>query len=261
MATHLKVWWWDGKPNYGDALNSSIIAHVSGRPVRHVGIKRAELFSIGSVMRAVRKRSFASSDPVYVWGTGMMGPIKNDFVERVSFGLVRGPLTATTLLLDDLPHGDPGLLTGEALGISAKASKKYQIGVIPHWTQSDSSEIKQLLDTLPNARLIDMRSDDVHTTTLAIAECELVLSSSLHGLIVADGLGIPNLWIDSGRIGNTTPFKFFDYALSVGRSMARPLTLFDLINDGVPTPDINYFVNLPTVKQTIFNAFPSDLRA
>lgn len=49
------------------------------------------------------------------------------------------------------------------------------------------------------------------TMANSIAECETVLSSSLHGLIFADSLGIPNKWItfEKNLIGGC--FKFDDY--------------------------------------------------
>ena len=45
----------------------------------------------------------------------------------------------------------------------------------------------------------------------AIASCEVVLSQSLHGLIVADALGVPNVWIapTGDMVGGR--FKFDDY--------------------------------------------------
>lgn len=261
MPEPLKAWWWNGKPNYGDLLNPYILQHVSGRPVEHVGTKRAEIFALGSILQPVRKRIVDGGDPAYVWGSGMMRPMLPDFADKVAFTLVRGPLTATTLRLDELPHGDPGLLTGEVLGISADRRKIHKYGLIPHWMHTERGEVEELLDTLPNACLIDMRTEDVHTTTEAIASCEVILSSGLHGLIVADALGVPNLWVDSGRIGDTTPFKFFDYALSVGRPMARPLAFADLIEHGVPDPDTSYFANLPAIKETIKSTFPSELCA
>ncbi|MEM7437986.1 MAG: polysaccharide pyruvyl transferase family protein [Pseudomonadota bacterium] len=260
MPEPLKAWWWNGKPNYGDVLNPYILQHVSGRPVEHAGTKRAEVFAIGSILQVVRKRIVDGGDPAYVWGSGMMHPMKRDFAGQVAFTLVRGPLTATTLMLDDLPHGDPGLLVGEALGIG-EVKKTHRYGLIPHWMHTERDEVRQLLDALPGSCLIDMRSEDVHATTEAIASCEMILSSGLHGLIVADALGVPNLWVDSGRIGDTTPFKFFDYALSVGRPMQRPHTFESLIANGVPDPDTSYFANLPAMKETIKSTFPSELCA
>ncbi len=51
-----------------------------------------------------------------------------------------------------------------------------------------------------------------------ISACARILSSSLHGLVVADSYGIPNarLVLSNQIIGGD--FKFRDYALGIGRS-------------------------------------------
>ena len=261
MVAPLKAYWWDGEPNYGDALNPHIISYVSGRQVRRSWIIKAELFAIGSIMRAVRKNAHHDGPKCHVWGTGMIDPMARDFVDKVHIGSVRGPLTATILRQDGVPHGDAGLLTAEALGISGDRPKRYKYGVVPHWTHTDNGEVNALLEALPNATMIDTRSNDVHAATEALAECEIILSSSLHGLICADSLGVPNLWMDSGNLGNTSRFKFFDYALSVGRPMTRPLEIKDILHGHIPECDVGYFANLPKMKETVKAAFPDQLRA
>lgn len=57
-----------------------------------------------------------------------------------------------------------------------------------------------------------------------ILSCEMILSSSLHGIIVADAYGVPNLWCkftDYEAPGKG--FKFKDYYLSVGKSIKNPV--------------------------------------
>jgi hypothetical protein len=60
----------------------------------------------------------------------------------------------------------------------------------------------------------------------AISECKLILSQSLHGLIVADALGIPNVWIEpsSKMIGGE--FKFHDYFSTI-ECVKVPVSLDD----------------------------------
>jgi len=56
-----------------------------------------------------------------------------------------------------------------------------------------------------------------------IAKSEMVISSSLHGLIVADSLMIPNAWYLPSRIHIAPEFKFYDYFTSIGREINSPL--------------------------------------
>ena len=50
----------------------------------------------------------------------------------------------------------------------------------------------------------------------AVKSCDLIVSSSLHGLICADAYGVPNEWIQlsDDLIGGN--FKFRDHMLSLG---------------------------------------------
>ncbi|HCI5723053.1 TPA: hypothetical protein NPO34_005233, partial [Klebsiella variicola subsp. variicola] len=48
-----------------------------------------------------------------------------------------------------------------------------------------------------------------------IISCEYILSTSLHGVIVAQAYDIPTLWIKHNDI-NTDGIKFYDYFDSVG---------------------------------------------
>lgn len=256
----LTAWWWRRKDNYGDVLNPHVLSYVSGRDVVWAPDMDADVVAIGSVMNVVQKRVNESPKPVYVWGTGMMESEPMEIVDRAAITLVRGPLTATRLNLDDIPWGDPGLLVDEALDISVK-KKTHKFGVIPHWMQNNAPGAVELVSELPNATHINMLTQDVKKTTQSIANCEVILSSSLHGLIAADSLGIPSIWIDTGRIGNHTRFKFFDYALSVGRAMSAPLKIKTLLASGIPDVNISYFSSLPAIKDTIRNAFPSELKA
>jgi hypothetical protein len=69
-----------------------------------------------------------------------------------------------------------------------------------------------------------------------IGACEAILSSSLHGLIVADSLGIPNHWMELNRGPEPVSgagFKFRDYYSAFDMDPPRPhrLSASDTIAD------------------------------
>ena len=67
-----------------------------------------------------------------------------------------------------------------------------------------------------------------------IVSSKLVLSASLHGLIVADAYGIPNVWVSFPNHAHPdSNFKFRDYFNSVGKeSISTPISIVNIdIND------------------------------
>ena len=51
----------------------------------------------------------------------------------------------------------------------------------------------------------------------------IILSSSLHGLILSDAYGIPNLWISVSNNIIGGDFKFLDYFSGVERHTNKPI--------------------------------------
>jgi len=109
-------------------------------------------------------------------------------------------------------YGDPALLFPRFYNPEIK--KKYKIGVIPHYVDADSNWIKSLNND--EVKIIDICSD-THSFIDSIKECELIVSSSLHGIIAADAYGIPNMWIKISEKVGGSGFKFRDYFASVKR--------------------------------------------
>ncbi|RGY81624.1 hypothetical protein DXA18_05515 [Dorea sp. AM58-8] len=58
--------------------------------------------------------------------------------------------------------------------------------------------------------------DDPLQVVKEIAECRYIISSSLHGLIVADSLGIPNMYLVFGDRLLGDGYKFEDYYSAYG---------------------------------------------
>jgi hypothetical protein len=70
--------------------------------------------------------------------------------------------------------------------------------------------LRSKLDGLKNATVIDVTGEPLEVLK-KIAACETILSSSLHGLVIADSFHIPNLCILQGREVYDAPFKYEDY--------------------------------------------------
>jgi hypothetical protein len=161
--------------------------------------------AIGSILNCARPNFL-------VWGAGYMNEFQRS--EGGKFLAVRGALSAQKLLRDGFPYcsvwGDPALLL--PLLYKPGNAKKYLVGIIPHqcdnhsWKDKYSGKAKIIQIITGKNRTIENVIDD-------ICSCEYILSSSLHGLIVAHSYCIPAIWIkESSTVGT---FKFYDYFSAV----------------------------------------------
>lgn len=127
---------------------------------------------------------------------------------------VRGKLTAQHLLdknknLNISFLGDPGLLAREIVKPRDNDIKsKGIIGVIPHFIDYDY--ISEILKNENHIKIIDIKSDFKKVCS-SILECDVILSSSLHGLIFSDSMNVPNVWVTFGNNIIGGDFKFMDY--------------------------------------------------
>lgn len=254
----IRLHWWRGVPNFGDAINPLIVAHVSGAEVKFAKPQKANLFAIGSMLQVVkRSRKEVGEDqaPASVWGTGILNPMfGHDFLDKIDLHLVRGPITATLLKRKERRFGDPGLLIDSALPFGG--TKSDRIGIVPHHTQVDDPEMLAFAASDPAYLLIDPR-DDAKDVCHQIASCAAVFSSSLHGLIMADAYGLPNRWIDPG---GESWLKYHDYAASIGRTdMSFPLTV-DEASEAAFT-DITYQDGISAARDALLDTFPNHLKS
>ncbi|MEO9823093.1 MAG: polysaccharide pyruvyl transferase family protein [Paracoccaceae bacterium] len=258
----LKLYWWNNRRNFGDRISADIVAHVSGRTVEWAPAEEADLFAIGSIFSFASKASsqFGDRKP-WVWGTGLIGPMDTGFLQRLNIASVRGPLSEEILGIKPGGYGDPGLLMAEVLGEDIKREDK--VAIVPHFRLLDRRRPEELAASLPNAEVLDPRDNDYLGIVRRIAACKLVVSSSLHGLIIADAFGVPSLWLDPHGNHPYARLKFYDYAASVGRALNTPMRLTDaaelLERDALP--EISYGQGIKVAVKNLKDRFPSALRA
>ncbi|MCB1676291.1 MAG: polysaccharide pyruvyl transferase family protein [Halioglobus sp.] len=204
----IKLYWSSSKPNVGDWLSPRIVRAHTSREVVHAPARRCEFMAIGSILHKAKNLPF--SPRLTVWGSGYMHdgpPVK--LKHRVH--AVRGRLTAGRLKNHrDLPCGDPGLLAARVFPHCATAPVPGRVGVVPHYADRDAAAVQRFVERVPGALVIDIL-DDVEAFLGKLTSCSFVLSSSLHGLILADSFHIPNQWIKLSDRVEGKDFKFHDY--------------------------------------------------
>lgn len=208
------------KRNFGDALSPIVLRAVTGREVRYSSIFDCDMIAIGSILdtyfrwRPVRNL-IGNRRPLRVWGSGFIKAGGNRRGDGLVVHAVRGPMTRDRLgLPPETPLGDPGLLVEEL--VTKRARPDHAWGLIPHMADIDDPRISQLLAGTPHAVLVRLDGEPIEVLKL-IAGCERVVSTSLHGLISADALGIPNWWLRVGDRLIGGDWKFQDYFSSIQR--------------------------------------------
>lgn len=204
----------DGTNNWGDYIAPVLVKYLSGEETSFVKSEgftdEDDVFAVvGSIL------SWQQKPNLQVWGPGFMCDGQSMLVKPKKVYAVRGPLTRELLLKQGVEcpevYGDPALLLPKFY--FPKVEKKYKLGIIPHYVDKDHNWLKKI-DS--NVKIIDI-CNETYKFIDELLECEMILSSSLHGVIAADAYGIPNMWIKmSDKVGGNG-FKFKDYFMSVGR--------------------------------------------
>ena len=244
-----KVYWWKDEANFGDVASQYLCEKLIGdtvvwaspqttffsefkRVVRSILLNEGNvfplfkgyippwrrcLFAIGSILDHANYKTI-------VWGSGF-----REFTSKYRHSkilAVRGKLS-----LDILPSkmdkknialGDPALLL--PLIYHSQSKKKVKVGIVPHFV-----DYAFFFDNYADKyNIIDVRTNDVEGVIDQINESEYILSSSLHGIIIAHAYGIPALWIKKGFI-KSSEFKFYDYFSTVGISQYKGFENIDEI--------------------------------
>lgn len=224
----------DQPENYGDNLMSPLLRELFNIDPQFVEMARADLIGIGSILDSYHRRKGVNPlrrrpwRALHAWGSGYMNSKGMAYwPQRLTVHAVRGPLSLDKIGLLNIPMGDPALLLPLIWPKPAKTTAP--VSVIPHFiTHADF--VRSHSSSLPkNWRIIDLLGDP-KTITEHIASSDVVVSSSLHGLIVADAYGVPSVWMEGDRRIKGDGFKFQDYIGFRGQPIAGPISYSDILH-------------------------------
>jgi hypothetical protein len=197
------AFWVDCGNNFGDNLTWYLFWKLADIRLFMVKPEDSKFVGIGSILEYVDNDYTGT-----IFGTGLMySTARKDYTKANVVGL-RGKLTQERVKCtnDNIVLGDLGLLSHL---LCKSREKKWKLGLLPHYVDRENEQIKRW-SKIEGVKFIDIRSG-VQNVIDQAAQCETIVSSSLHGLILADALNIPNEWVVlSDKIGGGE-FKFRDY--------------------------------------------------
>lgn len=144
---------------------------------------------------------------------------------QLTFQSVRGPLTSGYILdkiggdeytNQTFQYGDRGLLLPSLFNLRRR-KESSRICFVAH--KNDLGH-KFLRNPPTNVHVISCHQH-WESEVEQIRSCGHVASSSLHGVIVADALGIPRLWFqfnDTRTVESEGSFKYLDYFKTIGQT-------------------------------------------
>ncbi|MFA6270848.1 MAG: hypothetical protein WC657_06615 [Candidatus Paceibacterota bacterium] len=197
--------WAAGGKNFGDQLTPFLFKEICGVELQRVKEPRgAELFACGSIGELIPDWYTG-----VVLGTGMMYEDTRKNLRQARVLALRGKGSLAISQVENVLLGDFGLAMR---CIMPKSHPKHGVGEIPHHVIFEAE--KGMFTT---NFVIDLKQEPRKVIEQA-AECRKIVSSSLHGLVLADCLGVENMWLPDKRVEGDG-FKFRDYASAFGEEI------------------------------------------
>lgn len=241
--------------NLGDSLGEIIVDFMlkrrgDGFSIETPTSKTKHLYCVGTNIQG------AYQDAT-VWGAGIYPPQNQSQIicqklakRKLDIRAVRGPLTRD--VLENYGHkcpevyGDPAILM--PLIYQASVKKNKDLLVIPQFIGE-----QQFREAHPDLPILSMNTNDYKKVINEIVSSNLVITSSLHGIILAESYGVPAIFFRG--LPKYKDFKYKDWYYSTGRYSVPLSDSFEEALEQTP-PDLPVINEL---QQGLLDSFPYDL--
>lgn len=216
----VSCFWWDMHPNFGDEFTPFLLPRYGFMPLLRPP-DEARFFGVGSIINM----SSATTDAV-IWGSGVMHADRVSARPNSQVVALRGHLSQQAMNVHGpIALGDPGLLASRWIRRSPRTGV---VGLVLHYSHARQDFAHVLRSHLSGSvRFIDPARPLDHVVT-AINSCDAILTTSLHGLVVADSYGIPAVWSLPEPVLPGGAFKFDDYESVVEPRRSRRVDIEDM---------------------------------
>lgn len=247
----VNIEWWNQETNVGDYLATVVykwmLAQHEIKPNTHIK-QTKHLLAIGSIL------SMGKFDAT-VWGSGIhvegsvTAIFRQSCYRKYDIRAVRGPVTQFILNAAGYKcpsvFGDPAILM-PLIYAPKNVKKKYNISLIKHLSDAEPLAVDGM-------HFINVKTENYKEFINEIVQSKKIISSSLHGIILAEAYGIPAVFLNEEM--DNEILKFFDWYLSTGRSNIQ---IAKSVDEAVHLNPME-LPNLSRMQKNIMNAFPYDL--
>lgn len=241
--------------NLGDDLSRIIVDYMLQREGLsledkiHAHIKH--LYAVGSIINMGYQNAT-------IWGSGFLEDLsaKDKFMHhrpmrKLDIRCVRGPKSRDNLLQLGYKcpevYGDPALLMPLLFTPAVEVFQDYII--IPHFRKEQEYREKYSEKSIQT-----MVTNDYVKVISRMCSSKKVISSSLHGIILAETFNVPAVWLrDRDGIKD---FKYYDYYYSTQRFKVQYARN---IEDAIEMEPMPLPKNLDELRDGLIGAFPYDL--
>lgn len=221
------------EPNIGDAINPIIVKKIMkynpictdqfncqisgiGSGLRRFFVNPYDMNNIDTIQYFENKHKVYNKE-IILWSSGFITtptckeiPIS----EKIKVASVRGELSKKyieTIINKrlDCSVGDAGLLVSKL--IKKPLCPKYKLGIIPQRREKNEMIYQEIAMEISDSIIIDVEPLDPMTFIKQIIDCECIISSSLHGLVLADSFCIPSRHVKYTNKLVGDGIKFRDY--------------------------------------------------
>ncbi len=242
---NVNLHWWRmpyGKINVGDYLSFVIVEWIKKQrgitsDLSYNG-QTQHLYALGSIIDS----GFQNAT---VWGSGCLQDHMFWWrkIRKLDICSVRGPLTREVLKKNgyNCPeiYGDPAILMPMIYNPKNIKKKKNYVVISHHSVQREEGTLSPV-------------TADYKTFINRILGAELVISSSLHGIILAEAYGVPAIMLANVQIDR---FKYCDWYYSTERyDFPVALSVEEALHMKAPT-----LPNLSAMGKEVIEAFPEKL--
>ena len=240
--------------NLGDSLGEVIIKFILDK----AGIDIDTPVSKTKHLNCVGTNIHGSYQDATIWGSGTYPPRGrvDVFLQKLSrrkldVRAVRGPLTRKVLL--ELGHkcpevyGDPAILMPLIYNPKTTEKKREKL-VIPQFISE-----RKFREQHPNDYMLSMNTADYQHVIDEIVSSEIVYTSSLHGIILAETYGVPAVFFRG--LPQYKDFKYYDWYQSTGR---MEITIAENYEEAL-TLDPQPLPHLEGLVKGLLDSFPYDL--